>query len=224
MDGNGRWAQSRMLPRIRGHQRGARTVRLITEECARLGIARLTLYAFSSENWSRPESEVRLLMELYRRYLIGQRRRIMDNDLRFKVIGRRDRLPPLVLAEMDKTVEMSAGNGGMTLCLAIDYSGREEILRACRSLMCDAAAGGIRPEDVDEQAFSERLYTEGCPDPDLLIRTSGEMRLSNFLLWQVSYAELYVTDVHWPDFRRGHLHKALEAYAGRQRRFGNLKT
>jgi undecaprenyl diphosphate synthase len=222
MDGNGRWAQNRFRPRVWGHQRGARTVRLITEEAARLGLQQLTLYAFSAENWRRPADEVGILMRLYKRYLVDERRRIMDNDIRFKVIGGRDRLPAWVLEEMDKTIALSAGNAGMTLCLAVDYGGRDEIVGAARRLMAEAAAGRMRPEDLDERTFSEHLLTTGCPDPDLLIRTAGEMRLSNFLLWQISYSELWVTDVCWPDFGVEHLHAAVAAYARRERRFGGL--
>jgi len=220
MDGNGRWAQGRFWPRIRGHQKGAKTVQAITEECARLGLKQLTLYAFSSENWKRPAAEVGLLMRLYRRYLLSERERIMANDIRFTVIGRRDRLPAWVLGEMEQTIALSAGNRGMNLCMAIDYGGRDEIVRACRELMADAAAGKVKPEDLDEAGFERRLYTAGSPDPDLLIRTAGEMRISNFLLWQISYSELYVTDVHWPEFREEHLRAALVNYAGRTRRFG----
>jgi undecaprenyl diphosphate synthase len=223
MDGNGRWAKTRMWPRVEGHRRGANTVRLITEECARLGLEQLTLYAFSSENWKRSAEEVGVLMRLYKQYLVSERGTIMDNDIRFKVIGRRDRLPDWVREEMDKTIALSAGNRGMTLCLAVDYGGRDEIVETTRRLMADAAAGRLRPEELTEEVFSERLYTSGCPDPDLLVRTAGEMRISNFLLWQISYAELYVTDVCWPDFGKEHLHAALVSYAGRERRFGAVK-
>ncbi|MFH1022961.1 MAG: isoprenyl transferase [Planctomycetota bacterium] len=222
MDGNGRWARRRGYPRIRGHQAGAKTVREITQECARLGVGQLTLYAFSVENWKRPGAEVRFLMTLYRRHLIRERKTIMDNNIRFRMIGDPEPLPPGVRRELATTGETSAANTGMTLCLAVNYGGRGDIVRAARELARRAVNGEIRPADIDEKAFAAALSTAGMPEPDLLIRTAGEMRISNFLLWEVSYAELWVTDVLWPDFRKSHLHEALRDYAKRDRRYGGL--
>lgn len=222
MDGNGRWAGQRGLPRVQGHIEGARTVRAIVTECARLGIRCLTLYSFSAENWKRPADEVEALMTLYREYLVAERPTIMDNDVRFVQLGRREGLPAEVLAEADATAALSRDNGGLTLCLALNYGSRAEIVDAFRSLARDVAAGRRRPEDVDEAAISGALYTRGLPDPDLLVRTANERRVSNFLLWQISYAEIHVTPVLWPDFRPEHLHEAIRDFASRQRRFGGL--
>lgn len=220
MDGNGRWAKQRGLPRVQGHEEGARIVREIVTESARLGIGCLTLYSFSLENWKRPLDEVAHLMDLYYRYLISERDTIMENDVRFRQIGRREGLPEQVLAELDRTTELSRNNGGMTLCLALNYASRAELVDAVQRIADRVARGELRPDQIDEMLISDSLYTAGLPDPDLLIRTSGELRISNFLLWQISYSELYVTDTHWPDFHREHLHEALKAYAARQRRFG----
>ena len=222
MDGNGRWATSRGLSRVKGHEAGAKNVREIVTQCARLGIECLTLYSFSLENWKRPLDEVAALMDLYYRYLIAERETIMENNVRFVQIGRREGLPPPVVEELDRTAELSRGNRGLTLCLALNYGSRAEIVDAVRKLADRAARGELRPADVDEAMISNALYTAGMPDPDLLIRTSGELRLSNFLLWQISYAELYVTEVHWPDFHAEHLHAAIKAFAARQRRFGDI--
>ncbi len=222
MDGNGRWAQRRGLPRIAGHEAGARNVREIVTHCARLGVGCLTLYGFSVENWKRPAEEVAHLMDLYIRYLIRERDEIMANDIRLVQIGRREGLPADVLAELDGTVGLSRDNRGMTLCLAINYGARAELADAVRTLAGRVASGALAPEAIDERAISDALYTRGLPDPDLLIRTAGEMRVSNFLLWQISYAELYVTDVCWPDFNRDALDAALRTYAGRERRFGGV--
>ncbi len=224
MDGNGRWAKEQGLERIRGHERGAKTVRRIVTHCARLGVDALTLYSFSTENWKRPRAEVDFLMELYARYLVAERDTIMDNDVRFRHVGRREGLPASVLAEMDKTVEMSRGNGGLTLCLALNYGSRDEIIDAVRSLARDVRDGKLEPNAIDEAAISGSLYTAGLPDPDLLVRTAGEYRVSNFLLWQISYAELHVCDVLWPDFAEEHLNLAIRDFAGRQRRFGDVTT
>ena len=222
MDGNGRWAQSRGLPRIEGHRRGVASVRRITEHCARRGIGQLTLYCLSSENWRRPEAELRFLMHLLEQYMIEERALLMREGIRLSMIGHRDGLPAETLAALDRTVELCGGNDGMRLCLAINYGSRAEIVDAARAIAHDAAAGVVRPEEIDEASFAARLDTAGMPDPDLLIRTAGEMRISNFLLWQISYAELWVTPVAWPEFEERHLDEALAAFAARDRRFGGL--
>jgi undecaprenyl diphosphate synthase len=220
MDGNGRWANLRNLPRIRGHFEGASNVREIITYCARLGIGALTLYSFSAENWKRPRDEVDALMELYADYLVKERPTIMDNNVRLIQIGRRDSLPANVLNELDITQDMSAGNTGLKLCLAINYGSRNEIVDAVRAIARKVQDGRLRPDDIDEAAISNSLYTAGVPDPDLLIRTAGEMRISNFLLWQISYTELYVSETLWPDFRKQHLADAIRAFAARERRYG----
>ena len=222
MDGNGRWARRQGRPRLYGHQQGAKAVRAIVTECARLKLDVLTLYSFSLENWKRPAEEVDALMALYVEYLAAERPTMMENDVRFVQIGRRQGLGPRVLDEMDRTTEMTAGNGGLTLALALNYGGRTELTDAVRSIARQVQAGGLTPDDIDEQTVSAHLYTAGLPDPDLLIRTAGEMRLSNYLLWQISYAELYVADVCWPDFDVDELRKALHAFAARKRKFGAL--
>jgi undecaprenyl diphosphate synthase len=222
MDGNGRWAQQRGLPRIEGHRRGVSTVRRITEHCARRGIEQLTLYCLSSENWRRPEAELRFLMHLLEQYMIEERGLLMRERIRLAMIGRREGLPASTLAELDRTVAMCAANDGMRLCLAINYGARGEIADAARRLAEDAQAGRLDPATIDEQVFAARLDTAGMPDPDLLVRTAGEMRLSNFLLWQISYAELWVTDVAWPEFTEADLDAAIAAFAARDRRFGGL--
>jgi undecaprenyl diphosphate synthase len=224
MDGNGRWARRRGLPRVAGHRRGVDSVRAIIEESCRLGIGQLTLYCLSSENWKRPRTELQFLMRLLRQYVIDERREIMEQDIRFTTIGRREGIPDDVLLEVDRTIEMSANNRGTVLCLAINYGGRQEIVDAVTEIVRAARAGKLRPEDVTEQLVESHLYTSGMPDPDLLIRTAGEMRVSNFLLWQISYAELWVTPVCWPEFREPNLHEALRAFAARERRFGGLQN
>jgi undecaprenyl diphosphate synthase len=222
MDGNGRWAKSRGLPRIKGHEAGAANVREIVTHSARLGLDCLTLYSFSTENWNRPLDEINHLMQLYVEYLIKERSEIMDNDVRLVQIGRRAGLPEAVLYELDQTASASKDNRGMTLCLALNYSSRVELTDAVRAIGRRVAAGELSPDAVAEETISNSLYTAGLPDPDLLIRTAGEMRVSNFLLWQISYAELYVTETLWPDFHRQDLVAALAAYAHRERRFGRL--
>lgn len=222
MDGNGRWARSRGLPRIEGHRRGVESVRAIVQQCGKLGLEQLTLYCFSSENWKRPPVELDLLMSLLRWYVVAERAEIMRQDIRFTTIGRRDRLSPAIRAEVEKTVEMSAGNSGLRLCLALDYGARSEIVEAVRKIAEEVKAGTLDPASIDEAAISDHLYTAGMPDPDLVIRTAGEMRISNFLLWQISYAELWVTETFWPDFREELLFTALRDYARRERRFGGL--
>jgi undecaprenyl diphosphate synthase len=222
MDGNGRWAQSRGLPRIEGHRNGVASVRRITEHCVGLGIEQLTLYCLSSENWRRPAAELGFLMHLLEQYMIEERALLMRQRVRLSIIGRRAGIPDDTLAALDRTVELCAPNDGMRLCLAINYGSRGEIADAARSLARDAAAGRLDPESIDEDAVAARLDTAGMPDPDLLIRTAGEMRISNFLLWQISYAEIWVTPVAWPDFQERHLDEALAAFATRDRRFGGL--
>ncbi|MBI2195091.1 MAG: isoprenyl transferase [Planctomycetes bacterium] len=224
MDGNGRWAQRRGLSRIRGHEAGAESVRRITRECARLGVRQLTLFAFSAENWKRPRMEVSFLMRLYKRYLVQERQEILENNIRFINIGQPHALPAYVQKELEITRERSARNTGMVLCLALNYSGRAEILEAARRFAHDACRGIHRVEDLDEALFARYLAQPEMPDPDLLIRTAGEMRISNFLLWQLSYSEIWVTPVCWPDFRETHLHEGIEAFNQRVRKFGALKA
>jgi undecaprenyl diphosphate synthase len=223
MDGNGRWAQQRGLPRIEGHRRGVHSVRTTVEECCRLGLEQLTLYCLSLENWKRPQAELDFLMTLLHEYLLIERAEIMEQNIRFTTIGRREGLEPRVLDEIDENGRISERNTGMTLCLAINYSGRAELVDACRRLARDALAGKMAPDDIDEQALADALYTGGMSDPDLLIRTAGEMRISNFLLWQISYAELWVTPRCWPDFDVATLREAFADFARRERRFGGLK-
>jgi len=222
MDGNGRWAREQGLQRVLGHESGAETVREITRECARLGVGRLTLYAFSAENWKRPRVEVDCLMRLLGEYLVQERPEIMDNNIRFTAIGRLNELPEEVRRELDRTIEMSAGNKGMVLCLALAYGGRLEIVDAVRRLAREVKEGKCSPDGIDEQAIGRCLYDPGAPDPDLLIRTGGDLRVSNFLLWQISYTELWVTPLRWPDFHKEHLHEAIRDYSRRDRRFGGI--
>jgi len=224
MDGNGRWAERRGLPRIEGHRHGVASVRRTTEECARLGIEQLTLYCLSSENWKRPQLELDFLMHLLEQYMIEERTTIMEHDIRVSVIGRREGIPDDVLREMDKTVALSRDNSGMRLCLAINYGARAELVDAVRRIAEKVEAGDLRPDQVTQQTLGEHLSTAGMSDPDLLIRTAGEMRLSNFLLWQISYAEIWVTQACWPEFDQQQLHLAIRDFAARDRRFGGLKT
>jgi undecaprenyl diphosphate synthase len=218
MDGNGRWARNRHLPRVSGHRAGVQAVRSTVETCAQLRLEALTLYAFSVENWKRPRAEVETLWRLLRHYLGAELPTMIKHDIRFTAIGRVDALPALVRAELDAVIRRTENHRGLRLNLAINYGGRAEIVDAVKSLMEDARAGA----EIDEAAISARLYTAGMPDPDLLIRTSGEMRVSNFLLWQIAYAELYVTPTLWPDFRRAELLEAILDYQRRDRRFGGL--
>jgi undecaprenyl diphosphate synthase len=227
MDGNGRWAVRRGLDRVKGHQQGAKTVRTIVTECARLrkdfsGPDFLTLYSFSLENWKRPVDEVSFLMQMYIDYLRQERVTMMENNIRFNQIGRLENLPEPVLEEMRVTLEETKGNDGLTLTLALNYGSRAEIVDAVRAIAMKVRRGEIDPRDVSEETISRHLYTAGMPDPDLLIRTAGEMRVSNYLLWQISYAELFVSPVLWPDFGVAELHEGLRAFAGRSRRFGAL--
>lgn len=224
MDGNGRWAQRQNLPRIEGHRRGVASVRRTTEECARLGIEQLTLYCLSSENWKRPRHELDFLMHLLEQYMIEERTTIMEQNIRVAVIGRRDDMPPSVQREMDKTIQLSSTNTGMRLCLAVNYGGRGELVDAVRKIAERVREGKLTPQTIDEQTISASVYTAGMPDPDLLVRTAGEMRVSNFLLWQISYAEIWVTQHCWPEFGEQDLHQAIRDYAARDRRFGGLKS
>jgi undecaprenyl diphosphate synthase len=224
MDGNGRWAQRQGKERAEGHAQGAHSVDVITEECCRLGIGQLTLYCLSSENWKRPKPEIDFLMALLKEYLLAERQKILDQNIRFTVIGRRSGLPDEVLAEIDENVRLTQHNTGLTLCLAINYGSRAEIVDAVQSLANRVSRGELKPEEIDERAISGSLYTAGMPDPDLLVRTAGEMRVSNYLLWQISYAELWVTPKFWPEFDPPLLHEACRAFANRERRFGGLNT
>jgi undecaprenyl diphosphate synthase len=219
MDGNGRWAAQRHLPRVEGHRAGIDSVRDVVETSARLGIQVLTLYAFSVENWKRPAAEVSTLMTLLKRYLRLELNTLLRNNIRFHVIGRVQDLAADIRSELRMAEEKTAGNSGMLFNIALNYGGRAEIVEAARGLL----ASGVRPEELDEQRFAGFLYTTGQPDPDLLIRTSGEMRVSNFLLWQIAYAEIWVTDTLWPDFRKRNLFEAILAYQKRDRRYGGIK-
>jgi undecaprenyl diphosphate synthase len=218
MDGNGRWAAQRHLPRVEGHRAGIDAVRDSVESAARLGIQVLTLYAFSKENWKRPASEVGTLMQLLKRYLRSELNTLLSNDIRFQVIGRMEDLSPDIQDELHAAIQRTSASRGMLFNIALNYGGRAEIVDAARRAM----ASGVRPEDLDEERFASFLYTAGQPDPDLLIRTSGEMRVSNYLLWQIAYSEIYVTDTLWPDFRRRHLIEAVLAYQKRERRYGGI--
>jgi undecaprenyl diphosphate synthase len=222
MDGNGRWARRRNLPRAAGHKAGVEPVRITVETCTRLGIRALTLYAFSVENWKRPRAEVDTLWRLLRVYLRRELPEILRNGIRFTCMGRLDGLPAQVRQELENAIEATAQNNGMRLNVAINYSGRAELVDAINAIVEDARNGTLADWPIAEEAISARLYTAGLPDPDLLIRTSGEMRISNFLLWQIAYAELYVTDTLWPDFRRADLLHAILDYQKRDRRFGGL--
>jgi len=218
MDGNGRWAKARGVPRLMGHRAGRESVREAVRGCVALGVEVLTLYTFSTENWNRPPSEVRALMAILRQTLRSERRELRGNNVRLRVIGRADDLPPAVTEAIEETQDYLAGCDGLLLNLALSYSGRAEIVDAVRRLIADRRTAA----PVDEASFARYLYTAGLPDPDLLIRTSGEMRLSNFMLWQLAYTELWITDTLWPDFRRRHLFQAVADYQGRERRFGRV--
>jgi undecaprenyl diphosphate synthase len=218
MDGNGRWAAQRHLPRVEGHRAGIASVRDVVETSARLDLEVLTLYAFSVENWKRPPAEVSVLMGLLKRYLRLELETLLANDIRFNVIGAQEELPDDVRRELDIGQERTSGNSGMLFNIALNYGGRAEIVEAARRVI----EAGIAPSEVNEDTFSQRLYTAGQPDPDLLIRTSGEMRVSNFLLWQIAYAEIWVTETLWPDFRARHLLEAILDYQKRERRYGGI--
>ncbi len=222
MDGNGRWARSRGFERIRGHEYGIQAVRETVTESARLGVQWLTLYAFSEENWQRPAREVGLLMGLLRRFLVDERATLMDNRVRLVHSGRRQRLAADVLAILDETVALTAANTGMTLCLAISYGGRAELVDGVRAIAQKVARSELGPDAIDEATIGAHLYQPAMPDPDLLIRTAGELRVSNFLLWQISYAEMFVTEVCWPEFRKQHLWEAFRAFGKRVRKYGHV--
>lgn len=222
MDGNGRWAQARGKDRSYGHKAGAEVVRPIVTECSNLGLEALTLYAFSTENWTRSSEEIDTLMALYVAYLESERQLFFDNNVRFNQIGRREGLPGEVTDALDKMVADTSKHDGLTMTLALNYGSRAEITDAVRAIAKKTADGAIAPGSIDEQTIADHLYTHDLPDPDLLVRTAGEMRLSNYLLWQLSYAEFYVTDVCWPAFSVEELHQALHAFKGRTRRFGGV--
>lgn len=223
MDGNGRWAKKRLLNRINGHRKGIDVARDTVRFCRELGIGYLTLYTFSRENWNRPEHEVQMLMKYLEAHLRGEEKTLVENNIRFKAIGSVSELPQGVRDVIDGLEAKTSGNTGMVLQLALSYSGREEITRAARSLAMDVYKGSLLPNDITEEMFQSRLYTGDGPDPDLLIRTSGEKRISNFLLWQLAYTEIYITDALWPDFTRAHLEDAIKDYQKRDRRFGLVK-
>jgi undecaprenyl diphosphate synthase len=220
MDGNGRWAQQRGLSRIEGHRRGKDSVRAIVETSRRLGLRYLSLFAFSTENWNRPRREVDALMNLLRRYLRTELRKMMKNEVRLLAIGDTRRLPAILQEELQSVIDATRHNQQLTVLLALSYGGREDIVRAARTLARRARDGDIDPDDIDETRFAQSLSTADVPDPDLLIRTSGEMRLSNFFLWQAAYTEIFVTDTLWPDFREPEFLAALAQYQQRERRFG----
>jgi len=222
MDGNGRWARLRRKRRVEGHRAGIAAVRDVVETSARLGLQVLTLYAFSVENWKRPKTEVSTLMGLLKRYLRMELATLLRNDIRFRVIGRMDELPPDVQDELRRGMEATRGCSGLLFNIALNYGGRAEITDAVRRLLTEMLANGRDPDRVDEKLLASYLYTAGQPDPDLLIRTSGELRVSNFLLWQIAYSEIWVTDVLWPDFRRRHLLQAVADFQKRERRYGGI--
>lgn len=220
MDGNGRWAEQRRLPRIAGHRQGVKAVREIVQESHRLGIRYLTLYAFSSENWGRPDDEVAALMELLILYLQNELKLMLENRISLRVIGQLDRLPKSVRKVLQETMDRTRNNGDMVLTLALSYGARDEILRAARQLAVEVRSDNLEPDEISEKLFSETLDTGATPDPDLLIRTSGEMRISNFLLWQLAYSEMIFSQVLWPDFTAAELCRSLEEFSARERRFG----
>ena len=224
MDGNGRWAQERGLPRIKGHHEGAKNVRVMLESCASVGVEVLTLYSFSTENWSRPSDEIQGLMEMCVAYCEHERDALKAHNVRVRILGRREGMPAPALNALDSLVEATKDCTGITLCLAVNYGGRDEIVDAARSLADRAARGEIKPQDIDQQLFAESLTTKGLPDPDLLIRTGGDFRVSNYLLWQISYAEIMVTDVQWPEFSQEQLFGMIKEFAARSRRFGNIDS
>ncbi len=222
MDGNGRWARRKGFLRVKGHEEGVNSVREITTECAKKHIGQLTLYAFSNENWKRSKTEVNFLMRMLKKFLIAERPTIRDNNIILKTIGRTEALPEDVQKELFISMEESKNNTGMILCLALNYGGRTEIVDAANGLARDVKKGVVKLKDIDNDVFKSYMYTSDMTDPDLLIRTGGEMRVSNFLLWEVSYAELWFTSVYWPEFRKKHLEEALGDYAKRERRYGGL--
>lgn len=222
MDGNGRWAQKKLMNRVKGHEKGADTVRMVVRSCREIGISFLTLYAFSTENWQRPQAEVSALMTLLKKFLVSERTEMVVNKIRFNVIGETERLPQAVQDEIQRTRDATKTNTGMCLSLALSYGGRAELVRAARAIAGEAAAGRLNVDAITPETIASHLYTADMPDPELLIRTSGEMRISNFLLWQIAYAEIYVTPTLWPDFTRDELIRILKDYQGRDRRFGRV--
>ena len=220
MDGNGRWAGRHAMGRVLGHRKGAESVRVVVRTCRRIGLSCLTLYAFSMENWLRPKAEVRALLQLLKEYLVNEAQEMMDQDIRLTAIGNLDSLGAPVLMKLQETIERTAGNQGMVLNLALSYGGRDEIATAAGRMVSDSLAGKIKPADVTKELLQRYLYTSALPDPDLLIRTGGEYRISNFLLWQMAYTEFYFTDILWPDFREPDLMEAIAEYQQRERRFG----
>ncbi|MDB4408472.1 isoprenyl transferase [Akkermansiaceae bacterium] len=222
MDGNGRWAKTRGLPRKEGHRAGAEAVREAVEACTELGVDFLTLYAFSSENWNRPKAEVTALMTLLERFLKTKAREIAKKDVRLKAIGRLGMLPKSTRRALEQVIDETAGNKGLTLILALSYGSREELVDATQAIANKVKSGELAVEDINKELISKHLYTSETPDPDLLIRTSGEFRISNFLLWQLSYSEIFISPKNWPDFRKADFHEAMQDYARRQRRFGRV--
>ena len=222
MDGNGRWAQQRGLPRMSGHEQGGKAVQIVAQHCVDIGIEYLSLYSFSMQNWKRPQEEIDFLMHLIAMYLEGIRPNLMRDNVRLLHLGRRDKLPPMMTEALDGTIRITGTNTGMVLGLALNYGSREEIVDAAKAIAEECRSGQMNPEDIDEACFSNHLNTAGWKDPDLVVRTSGEMRISNFLLWQISYAEFYITDTFWPDLSPDELDKAILAYARRNRRFGDI--
>jgi undecaprenyl diphosphate synthase len=222
MDGNGRWAQRKSLPRVMGHRAGAKIIEQIALFCVDLGIESLTLYSFSTENWNRPKSEINALMHIHSEYLVGIRPKLMKNNVKLIHLGRKKGLPTQVLKDLNETMDQTAANTGMILALALNYSGRAEIIDATQKIAREYKKGELRLKDIDEKCISRNLYASNLADPDLLIRTANEMRISNFLLWQISYSEFYVTRTLWPDFKKKSVEKAILAYASRTRRFGTI--
>ncbi|MDD9304068.1 MAG: isoprenyl transferase [Desulfobacter sp.] len=223
MDGNGRWAKKRLMNRIKGHEKGSATVRNIVRACRELGIGMLTLYAFSTENWGRPKAEVTALIILLKRFLVSERNELATQGIRLNILGQKEKLPPDVRKEADLTMDLTRDNTQMVLNLALSYGSREEITRAARQMAAKVLEGKLKPEQISEKTLSSHLYTQGMPDPDLIIRTSGEFRLSNFMMWQAAYSELYVTDTLWPDFSAREFHEILIDFQKRDRRFGKVK-
>jgi len=223
MDGNGRWASQQGLPRSEGHRQGSHSVQNIVEYCARIGIEALTLYCLSNENWKRPDTELQFLMHLLGHYMIEERERLSRNNIRLHVLGRRDGIPDDVWEKMEETKRLTESNEGLTLCLAINYGSRQEIVDAIQLIAYKVKSGELQPDQIDETLIDSHLYTSGIPDPDLLIRTAGEMRISNYLLWQISYSEIWVTDKCWPEFGEQDLQLAIDNYASRSRKYGGLE-
>ncbi len=222
MDGNGRWAKKRLMNRVKGHEKGSATVRSIVTACREIGIGTLTLYAFSTENWARPKAEVKALMMLLKKFIVNERDTLSKNNIKLNIIGQKHRLPADVLDQVDKTLDLTCDNDGMLLNLALSYGSREEITTAVKKISQKIHSGELVSDDITPDVISEHLYTRSMPDPDLIIRTSGEYRLSNFLMWQAAYSEIYISDTLWPDFSKEELHKILINFQERDRRFGKV--